>query len=318
MLRALAACGVVLFHAGGSSVGAAGVDLFFVISGYVIASVINQRTPGDFLIDRAARIYPLYWLALLPWASSAYHAGDLDAQRLLTDGLLFPGWFIHVQPLLVLSWTLAFEMLFYSAAAIALKLNNAGLVVAGYLSCALGWAITGAEWLAWLGNPIIFEFLFGILIFRARKVARLAPWTILAGAVLLISNPDQSRSVFELSSALGRACFWGIPAALIVYGLVSIEHRLTSPAAKALAWLGVASYSIYLFHPVLVVVAGEAWWVKFIVGVSGGILGWLVFERNFEKVRKHWRRWRARDVSTSGARSDRNAQPITDLPNRPV
>ena len=75
VLRAVAACAVVVLHAypkvhapvGSAGYGAAGVDLFFVISGFIMASVAEGRSAAGFAADRLWRIYPLWWLAVLPW-----------------------------------------------------------------------------------------------------------------------------------------------------------------------------------------------------------------------------------------------------------
>ena len=67
-LRFAAAGLVVLTHtsSGYFVYGAFGVDIFFVISGFIITHVMRQREPGSFLLDRLTRIYPLYWLFLVP------------------------------------------------------------------------------------------------------------------------------------------------------------------------------------------------------------------------------------------------------------
>src|SRR4051812_39342227 len=75
-LRALAACAVVAMHAHGvgglqdtgpTRVGAAGVDLFFVISGFIMAHVARERSAAEFIKDRLWRIYPMWIIALAPW-----------------------------------------------------------------------------------------------------------------------------------------------------------------------------------------------------------------------------------------------------------
>src|ERR1051325_12083197 len=77
LLRFIAAAGVVVHHSGVLArwdivVGSAGVDVFFVISGVVIAlSTPPEMSIRDFLIRRFIRIYPLYWLALAAWVAYA-------------------------------------------------------------------------------------------------------------------------------------------------------------------------------------------------------------------------------------------------------
>ena len=68
VLRGIAAMAVVAHHAfDGPRLGAAGVDLFFVISGFIMATCTGARSPGQFLADRAWRIYPLWLIAVAPW-----------------------------------------------------------------------------------------------------------------------------------------------------------------------------------------------------------------------------------------------------------
>ena len=74
VLRAVAACAVVVLHAYGWQradgtafrLGAAGVDLFFVISGFIMATIV-KKSAGSFLFDRVWRIYPIWLIAMLPW-----------------------------------------------------------------------------------------------------------------------------------------------------------------------------------------------------------------------------------------------------------
>lgn len=78
VLRGIAASMVVIMHAWGVStlqqqphnpvrLGAAGVDLFFVISGFIMATISAGKTPREFLIDRLWRIYPIWWIACSVW-----------------------------------------------------------------------------------------------------------------------------------------------------------------------------------------------------------------------------------------------------------
>ena len=294
LLRAVAACSVVLRHSlEGFYIGAAGVDLFFVISGFVIASVSTGRSASEFLLDRASRIFPVFWLALLCWGIlSSYSGAAFDLSQLPIDLLLVPLLFVDKEPLFYLSWSLVFEVLFYCCAAASIKVNSAKPIVATFVMLMLASAVTGSSYLKWVGSPIIFEFLFGVLIFRAPKLARVGLPALLLGAALLVTSPPIERDVFEFSSALTRAARWGIPSALIVYGLVTLEHRLTWPIVDRLCWLGLASYSIYLFHPLATDKVLDPWWATFVLGVSSGVVAWALVERNLEKMRRHWRRTR--------------------------
>jgi len=103
VLRALAACAVVVLHAvpdahapvDNAGYGAAGVDLFFVISGFIMANVAKERSASEFLRDRLWRIYPLWWIAVLPWLFMVPRGGTFVASSLtlwpIYTGLLCPG-----------------------------------------------------------------------------------------------------------------------------------------------------------------------------------------------------------------------------------
>ena len=75
VLRGIAAMAVVGHHAfDGTRIGAAGVDLFFVMSGFIMATCARDRGPLEFLADRAWRIYPLWLIAVTPWTMTMRHS----------------------------------------------------------------------------------------------------------------------------------------------------------------------------------------------------------------------------------------------------
>ncbi|HVI04878.1 MAG TPA: acyltransferase family protein, partial [Sphingomicrobium sp.] len=125
VLRAVAAMAVVAHHAfdNGTRVGAAGVDLFFVISGFIMMTTCSSgRKPGEFLADRAWRIYPMWLLAVFPWLLMAPHS-TLEVVRSITLWPVYGNRFLN--PALDVGWTLSFELLFYLAFALALATRAA-------------------------------------------------------------------------------------------------------------------------------------------------------------------------------------------------
>src|SRR6185295_16528642 len=155
---------VVAHHAfdGDTRLGAAGVDLFFVISGFIMATCTGGRSASEFLADRAWRIYPLWLIAVVPWLFMA-PVSLLGIVRSLT---LWPVYGHHyVDPALGVGWTLSFELLFYAGFALAIATRAAVPLLVFGLCLILG--LTTSNLLFWfVGSPLTFEFLLGVLIAR--------------------------------------------------------------------------------------------------------------------------------------------------------
>ena len=271
-LRAAAALVVMLFHVSVLSqetwgldplrvdyVGAAGVDLFFVISGFIMAMIVARpgRFDGrEYWIRRIARVAPAHWVitccvfvlaALVP---SLFNSTTADIAALLTSLL-----FLAVDtgngstvPLLVVGWTLNYEIYFYAIVAVTAGLFSDRRLVgaSGVIICL---ALVGIVFqpahpsLAFYTDPILLEFVFGILIFRTwRRTGSaglsFAPLTVFAlGALLLVLQ-------WERPLVDWRAFYWGVPAAAVLYGaLGALRFR-----SAFLARLGDWSYALYLTH----------------------------------------------------------------------
>lgn len=282
VLRAVAALSVVVFHAGRYVAdrvpeaawrwGEFGVDVFFVLSGCVMAWATRPGTPAlAFFARRFARIAPMYWLATLVVAvalwqwPSLFHAAVLDPMH-LAQSLAFlphysPGAPDQIWPLFVPGWTLNYEMYFYLVFAATLPwITSAGwrvVVVTALL--AMGVAVArpfsgpaAPAWAVFLGQPLVFEFVFGMGVALAlRSGARLSAW--LAGVIALVA----ALTMFWMATTETRLASAGLPAAALVLAMASFG-RLRSRLGRAMTWLGDASYSLYLIHPYLV---GAVWLV---------------------------------------------------------
>jgi exopolysaccharide production protein ExoZ len=317
LLRAVAALGVVLFHACQWShfdfaVGAAGVDLFFVISGFVLWSSAAEpgsggeatgqaARPGDFLWARLARVAPLYWIATLavfavarawPQALPIVHPDP----RHLIQSLLFaphrgPGG--DPFPLLPTGWTLTYEAFFYLAFAVALACpRDRRLQVLSCLLLAasiLGFGYHG--WYTLLCNPLLLEFLAGVWLARLWARGRLqalgpAGGLGLIGLGVLVLAACQ---IGGLRDDFLRPFVWGPPAAAIVAGALALEGRIgEGRLARAGATVGDASYSLYLVQAPLI--AAFAWRTPNLAGgaraplsvllaVIAGLVCWRWLER---------------------------------------
>ena len=166
ILRLIAACLVIIVHASGTwSPGFVGVDIFFVISGFIITRMMPGRTAGQFLRSRVTRIYPFYWLMLLPKTIEKIAGGEWDLSRALTSITLWPAFGAIQFPYLILGWTLCFEMLFYVGATLILLDRRAlFLLPALYLLAMIGAFATGHPALRFLGNPLVIEFALGVMV----------------------------------------------------------------------------------------------------------------------------------------------------------
>ena len=269
-LRGFAALGVLLYHASQRAgaafgAGAAGVDVFFVISGFIMWTVSARRAtgPGDFLLRRAGRIAPLYWSVTLLVVGldllrpSLFPNMRLDAPHVIQSLLFVP----HrdptgaIAPVIVPGWTLNYEAFFYVTFALTLLLPAgrrawALTAVLGGL-CLLGLFLPRDRWAAayTYTDPLVLEFVAGAWLAKAAAAGRLggaaAAWTAIgAGLLILVAVAVAGVDV----NGWARLLYWGLPAWLIAWGALSLEGGGRMAVFPPLKLLGDASYSIYLAH----------------------------------------------------------------------
>lgn len=249
-----------------SDFGASGVDLFFVISGFVMAMVMMRTAAVDrarFVRNRLLRIVPLYWTVTLVFAAERLLLGRPIAPAALLSTVTFvPLWGAHglVQPILPVGWTLGFELFFYAALLPALAApasRRLGIALGTVATLALAGLVLpiGGTALAQLMNPIWFEFALGIGLFwayrgaahlPARRSVLLSGLALLAlGAAVRIVPDVLPPAILDEGAGVRRACAWGLPWAMVLYGLLG---RGESVPMRYLGALGDASYSLYLVH----------------------------------------------------------------------
>ncbi len=249
-LRAIAALVVVTLHSGWShtQLGHIGVDIFFVISGFVIESTSRGKQPLAFLQARLIRVAPFYWLMTLAWALvEPPSASRLAASLLFLPTLNELG---EVHPVLGVGWTLYFEMFFYLTFAVGMFMGERRLETVTALFVVLVVAKAVFDWdrvYSFVVDPLLFEFLAGAWIFRLRERYGLAPARVsfaLIGltVVFLLFRLDVSPWT------PWRFVLWGIPACLLVAGMLGLEDAKQMPRQPLFLLLGSASYSLYLTH----------------------------------------------------------------------
>jgi peptidoglycan/LPS O-acetylase OafA/YrhL len=290
--------------------GAVGVDLFFVISGFIITFVasrdVGTRAARRFVLKRFLRVNPVYYLTSLL-------SVIVPTVAYLRSGLPLRDWLVRLgtgfvdtlvvlptsakplgyAPLLVIGWTLAFEWLFYLlfCGLIVLRVRPKALAMCaliGLLVCAGALHRSGDARLRFVTNPIMLEFLLGVLICALhRGAARLPRW--LPATCLALGLAGYAYAVRfgfgEVSEliptwtgrvGLERVVRWGLPSALIVAGCVLLEahgalRRLW--ANRLLQQTGDASYSLYLTHLTVFALFAVAYQtLGFVVPADGAVL----------------------------------------------
>lgn len=270
--------------------GFGGVDLFFVISGFVMVYITRGAPRGQasvisrFIYARATRVYPAYWLyTVLALAAYMIIPGSLN--RELADLEIwrsFTLWPIEGDlPVLHVGWTLSHELYFYLVFAAMLALPARWLpwllALWGALAALAGSLIPGFPAIgALVTSPLTLEFILGafagLLVCSGRRkfaipvLAAAAIWLSVAAVILW----PQSEADFP--GGWARVAAFGIPSALIVYGIVCLEvdGRITAP--QWLVNLGDWSYALYLSH-LLVLSAAVRIWSRLVpdIGIAGNI-----------------------------------------------
>lgn len=264
LLRAAAAVGVLLCHTAGWQLGAAGVDLFFVISGFIIGTVMPGRDARSFLADRLRRIYPIYFITLVPWAIIGLLFATIPADRLAASLTLWPLWGGgFVIPFNPPAWTLCFEMLFYLGATISLALRRKWVPFAIFGAAALLFQLSPGPFLGFIGNPMILEFCAGLLLTRLPRRADVAATAIPLGLLIFALSPAallaDGASAIDAARSLTRLLWWGVPAFLLAYAALTFEKAFAGRLWNGGVLIGDASYSLYLVHvfPALIL---HFWW----------------------------------------------------------
>jgi peptidoglycan/LPS O-acetylase OafA/YrhL len=247
--------------------GAAGVDIFFVISGFVMLvstpKLVRTRDWRAFAWRRFIRIVPLYWAATTLKILSVLAVPALALRTVLRPdnivaSYLFLPW--HgpdgdMGPVLPVGWTLNLEMAFYVLFALAIASGRGLLrVILPFLVLAAAASVfITPHWpgIALYCDPIVLEFGAGLCLGTWTLRGRMLPTgpaalALAAGFALLLLVPP----------VLPRVLSWGVPAALIVAGTIGLEPWLRRSLPRWWLMLGDASYSIYLTHAFVVAALG--------------------------------------------------------------
>lgn len=269
VLRALAAF-LVLYHhyidypqiAIDDWYGAVGVDIFFVISGFVI-TYAQRGSALDFSVRRIIRIAPLYWALTILWVVLAMvfriSGSGLTPESITFSLVLRSLFFIPDEPIITRGWTLNFEMYFYLLFAISMLMSRRWtalicLVLVGSVFTLVNLTNPGRPW-NFYGSVHVFQFLAGSAAFyswraigrseRAKALVRRWRHLVLATCVALFAACCWSSDYWRNSSLVGVT----LTSALFVFAVVTLEeYGRVYVRSQLLTLLGDASYSIYLVH----------------------------------------------------------------------
>lgn len=263
ILRGVAAILVVLYHIAKKGVvagdypfnlfefGQFGVEIFFIVSGFIMSYITSGKDLQipSFMVRRAVRILPMYWLfstialcAFIAVPKLAFTHTDLPP-GLLSSYLLIPD--PRHSLLLMVGWTLSYELLFYIVFALTASLRGRPVAAVLAVLWGLSFVVPQSFYMQFVFNDFWAEFLAGTILFRMmNKKAGLFAVGVAALIVFFIFD------YYGLSER--RSVYFGLPALAVFSIVLGLEGSLTklrsAMAVRGLKFLGDASYSIYLSH----------------------------------------------------------------------
>lgn len=293
------------FLGGLFSKGAVGVDIFFVLSGFIIVHVAlkegtleAKNKPGEFLLKRGIRIIPFLWLAVIAYAMVRYVGSrEFEWTPYFNSMFLFP--IGEVRPNVV--WSLRHEALFYAIFAVAFLLRRrmpyllyawcAVPVIIWLLADVAGVRMPSNELFEFVCNRANAMFGCGVLIGVVCKRRGLPKATLISRPVVAwMAVGAATLAAFLVRDALSAAAVALAATVTVIAGLLTpnADNRL----ARFWEMLGNASYSIYLTHNMFLLVAATVWvkvlgglgfevaiFLLAILAIAGGVLIHFIVER---------------------------------------
>lgn len=274
VLRFIAAIAVVAYHytyrygdprsslsANSTLHGYLGVDLFFMISGFVMLWSARGRTAGAFVKARVLRLYPEFWICVLLSAAAFHYFRDLlgrqiDLRMVISNLTMIPQ-FLGAEYVDDVYWTLGVELKFYAllwVVLLARQMKNMEVLLYGWLAVAvLAVSLDSGLVRSLVLYPVGPLFIAGSLFFLVydsgwnfRRVAALSCCLILGIMQALQRMPDFISATHvdvrsQLTTGLLIFVFFGTFAWLA-------RRPSTMRASPLIVWLGALTYPLYLLH----------------------------------------------------------------------
>jgi len=278
-MRALSVLAVILYHVAMrqrqdfshsnltlaypiSLIGHCGVDLFFIISGFIIATVNwgsfgKPKAIRDYGVKRLIRIYPVYWLTSLPLLVLGC-ATAFDWKSIVGAIVLLPHYADRIN---LVAWSLSYEILFYAVFALFLLGSERLLPIfmGLWFFCIVGDGLVPVvlKHFSIVQNffrPLNIEFILGLSVacFVRKNLFFKKPWLLvvigLVGLVGAMALKHFGANPYPEYDGRVRALIFGVPAALLLYAAIVAESMNKFVCPKLILLVGDASYSIYLVH----------------------------------------------------------------------
>lgn len=257
--------------------GYAGVDLFFVVSGFVIAyssqsSIGRPRLFWIYWLRRLVRIYPLYWLVLILsivglvlTAPDKVPIGPVPAviEHWLAVALLLPG---H-EAVNAVSWSLSYELYFYALFSLLILSRQAwyGLIGVGVATLSHVIWLPALTETSFFFSPFNLEFYLGIAIWYVAARIKRSLWLAVGSLLVAIAIIGAWQSTVTNEDHLQRAIVFGTASGLLVFAGIMFEQNGQFRSPDWLCFIGDASYVLYLLHlPCLIIVN------KWLIGQRSG------------------------------------------------
>ncbi|HHS9494978.1 TPA: acyltransferase family protein [Raoultella planticola] len=285
-LRAYAAILVVLNHFCNNiyflsetlmldKIGGFGVDIFFIISGFIMAYTLsdfnntsNKTAAFSFIKRRILRIYPIYLIVLVPiiimyFLKVYIKVTELSLYSLIGSILLMPDFTSnpHYHMLLQPAWTLVYEMFFYLTLSLTILFSknktssivNYSVILFIVIVLVHLFNLQGnrLEWVNMhymIGDPIFLDFILGFVLYGIHKNnlrMNIPAWTMFP---LLVAVTI--AAMYLASLGFPRIICFGLTSFVIV-SVFTLNEPMKKSNNKHLLFLGAASYAIYLAHPLL-------------------------------------------------------------------
>jgi peptidoglycan/LPS O-acetylase OafA/YrhL len=283
-LRGFAALAVVIHHTGGYvkryfeptllfedkfSIGFAGVDLFFVISGFIIhftsKNYLNNPSKlKEYVKKRFIRVYPIYWIITTILFVSSWLIVQVLNKNIFSIGYpdtfltylktytLFPLHFA-INPV---TWTLSYEIFFYLCFALLIISKRLWVIPALILIISFYNVFINVSeivevklnYFNFIFSGYNFEFMLGFLIYQYYEKIKLS--NIISVILLIISVTIIALFGYEIGDydSYKRVLTFGFPSGLILLALLNLEYNKAISFPKFTLTLGDASYALYLIH----------------------------------------------------------------------